>query len=165
MNLNDLKKHLRFEVVSATRTQTVDSFTDGCDPNRSVLSECAVNRDHKFRTIEEAFKKGVRPRMKQPFEISDIAIIDANSYIDRIDKNTGARKAISVVENHKQGIYRATFNRLETPDGRYPTEEEIGLWKEENCSLYLVDHDLYFRMHICCLDEGQVADLLGLRLA
>lgn len=101
----------------------------------------------------------VKDLVRHPGDVqaNQVGVIDNNIYQD-----TKGGQTRTVVDNHRRGRYRATYDRLETARGHVPDEATLARWKSgELPHLQLARYEFEFELVFAGLTEPEAAALAG----
>lgn len=147
------EEHLLIRIISVEKRTEVDSYEGGCDPSSTKYIHVELPKV-TYTSIIDAFRDLVGDKT---IEGKDISTIDPNIYQD--SKDGGAQ----VVKNNTgMGNYRCTYNREENSHGRKPSKKEQEDFESGKINLKLADYEIHFNLQIVGLEEGDLAELLGI---
>lgn len=142
----------QIRLLRACKFVDLDSYEHGCQANDRRLEVA-----HTEGTLYPDMVAVLTDLVRNPGTIDpgDIGIIDNNIYQD-----TKSGQTRTVVDNHKQGRYRATYDRQENPNGTVPSDETLDRWRRaELPHLNLARYEIKFELVHAGLTAQQVATL------
>jgi hypothetical protein len=154
MKLDILKpENFRIVVLSAEKTHELDSYEHGIQGNIVRRKDARRGVDESYPSVMHAVRSIVGDGTINP---EHVGTIDPNIYCDM---RGGGTKTVE--DNVSRGIFRVTFDRLETARGNRPSTETEEAWKRGEGELFLARYDIQFRIEIVGIEEAPLAQLLG----
>lgn len=109
---------MRYTCTYMTKTATLDTYAEGCDPSttRGIMSESVGVHADSIAALLEAVGD------RYGLTIDDVCVYDDDG-------------------EDEDGLLRIGFCREENGDGNEPSRSEVEAWERGDVTLYLADYD------------------------